>query len=118
MIKSKKITKKEHKDDGYRIFVERTWPRGLTKEEVKYDLWLADIAPSDALRMWFSHDPRKWDEFRTRYQAELQEKEELVQQIKELEQQHGDITLLYSSKNEMFNDAAVLKDIFAAEYQV
>lgn len=118
MIYSKKITKKAHKDDGYRILVERTWPRGLTKEEVKYDLWLPEIAPSDALRMWFSHDPRKWDEFRTRYQAELQAKEEFVQQIKQLEEEHGDITLLYSSKNEMFNDAAVLKDIFADEYQV
>lgn len=118
MIKTKRINKKEHNDDGYRILVERSWPRGMSESEGNVDLWLADLAPSDALRKWFSHDPKKWETFRARYQLELQEKEELVQQLKRLEDEKGVVTLLYSSKNETYNDAAVLKDIFAEEYQV
>jgi uncharacterized protein YeaO (DUF488 family) len=118
MIKTKRIQKKENQDDGYRIFVERTWPRGLSEERQKVDLWLSELAPSDALRNWFSHDPKKWETFRARYQLELQEKEELVEKVKQLEEENGTITLLYSSKNEKFNDAVVLKDIFAEEYQL
>jgi uncharacterized protein YeaO (DUF488 family) len=118
MIKTKRIQKKENNDDGYRILVERTLPRGLAETRRNVDLWLPDIAPSDALKKWFSHDPRKWETFRARYQLELQEKEELVQQVKQLKNEKGVITLLYSSKNEKFNDAVVLKDIFSEEYQL
>ena len=118
MIKTKRTSKKHEKDDGFRVLVERAWPRGLSKTDGSVDLWLPDLAPSDVLRKWFSHDPRKWDTFRARYETELAEKEELVEQLKKLEDEKGTITLLYSSKNEEFNDAVVLKNILFEVYQL
>jgi uncharacterized protein YeaO (DUF488 family) len=68
--------------DGKRILVDRLWPRGLTKEKAKVDLWLKEIAPSSGLRKWFGHDPEKWDEFKKRYSKELQENKETVSILK------------------------------------
>nr|WP_226987141.1 DUF488 family protein [Candidatus Nitrososphaera evergladensis] len=92
-------------DKSYRVLVDRLWPRGVNKSSV--DLWLRDIAPSDALRRWFSHDPKKWDGFKERYFKELDERQELVKAILEKEKQ-GLVTLLFAAKDAEHNNAVAL----------
>ena len=104
----KRAYEKPSKDDGERILVERLWPRGLTKMKAKIDLWLKDVAPSTELRRWFGHDPKKWDEFRTRYQNELKNKDELIKLLKR-KAKNGTITLIYAARDEEHNGALVLK---------
>ena len=94
--------------DGYRVLVERLWPRGLKKADVAVDLWLKDIAPSSELRRWFSHDPAKWEEFCRRYWAELEAHRDAVDLLKEKLRQ-GRVTLVYGSKDEEHNAAVALK---------
>ena len=108
MIRVKRVYEDESKDDGYRILVDRLWPRGLTKEKAHVDLWMKEIAPSDALRKWFGHEPEKWPEFEKRYRAELAKKKELFTEIKQLEEEHGKVTLLFGRKDEKQNQAVVL----------
>jgi len=112
MIKIKRIYDTPTEDDGFRILVDRLWPRGLTKEKAKVDLWLKEIAPSDQLRKWYAHDPKKWAEFRKRYFNDLDTKRELVNQIVQ-KMKEGDVTLLYSSKEEKINNAVALKEYIA-----
>jgi uncharacterized protein YeaO (DUF488 family) len=100
-------------NDGFRILVDRLWPRGLSKDKVRFDLWQKEIAPSDSLRKWFGHDKKKWNEFKRRYFKELDGKKELVNvilsKVKE-ESSTTTITLLYGTKEERFNNAAALKE--------
>lgn len=98
--------------DGFRILVDRLWPRGLTKEKAALDLWLKDIAPSTDLRKWFNHDPEKWKEFQKRYRKELKENKEAVDTLKE-HLKKGTVTLLYAARDEAHNEAEVLKDYFS-----
>ncbi len=107
----KRIYEKTEKMDGYRILVDRLWPRGLSKDKAKVDLWLKEIAPSNELRKWFSHDPKKWEEFKKEYEKELKNKENLLNKIKEIEREKGIITLLYSAKDKSHNNAVIL-DMF------
>jgi uncharacterized protein YeaO (DUF488 family) len=108
MIKVKRIYDLPVSEDGTRILVDRLWPRGLKKEKAKVDLWLKDIAPSDKLRKWFSHDPVKWSEFKKRYFKELDRKRETVDlMIEKAKQEH--VTLLFGAKEERFNNAVALK---------
>lgn len=96
------------KDDDYRVLVDRLWPRGLSKENADIDLWMRDVAPSNKLREWFSHDPAKWQEFIKRYEKELknsQEFDKLVSLIKA----KGHVTLIYGAKDIKYNQAAALK---------
>jgi len=90
--------------------VDRLWPQGLSKEEVKIDMWLKDIAPSTSLRKWFSHDEKKWNEFKFRYFKELEENNESIKKVLDRAAEEGSITLLYSAKNENFNNAVALKE--------
>lgn len=108
MIKLKRAYEKPARDDGERILVERLWPRGLTKQGAKIDLWLKDVAPSAELRRWFGHDPDKWDKFRKRYQKELKDKNDLIKLLKR-KAKAGAITLIYSARDEEHNSALVLK---------
>ena len=110
MIKIKRIYDQPAKEDGYRILIDRLWPRGMTKENAKIDLWLKEVAPSDDLRKWFHRDPEKWEEFRSKYENELKTKQDLLHKIKQFEQQKGTITLLYSARNEKRNNAIALDD--------
>lgn len=110
MIKIKRIYNKPEKEEGYRIFVDRLWSRGLSKNKVRIDLWLKEIAPSDTLRKWFSHDPGKWGQFKEKYLSELKQKKELVNKIRQLEKQKRTITLLFSAKDEERNNAVVLRE--------
>ena len=109
MIKIKKIYDLPTGDDGIRILVDRLWPRGLSKENAKVDLWLKEIAPSDKLRKWFSHDPKKWTEFREKYFKELGHNKELVDLIIH-KGEEGNVTLLFGAKEEKFNNAVALKE--------
>ena len=93
--------------DGYRILVDRLWPRGLSKDHAAVDLWLKDIAPSTELRRWFGHDPSKWDEFRRKYSAELATHAEDVAQIRKLAKRRR-VTLVYGARDTEHNDAVVL----------
>jgi uncharacterized protein YeaO (DUF488 family) len=104
------IDQTENNDDSFRILIDRLWPRGLRKEEVKIDLWLKDIAPSSSLRKWFSHDEKKWDEFKKKYFKELEKNNESVNKVLDKAAEERSITLLYSTKDEKFNNAVVLKE--------
>lgn len=105
----KRIYEPPEKNDGYRILVDRLWPRGLTKEKAAIDLWLKDIAPSTELRKWFDHDPEKWKGFQKKYLQELKENKEAVATIKEHLKKSA-VTLLYAAKDEVHNEALIIKD--------
>jgi uncharacterized protein YeaO (DUF488 family) len=111
MIKIERIynNPKGNDSDSFRILVDRLWPRGLSKDKVKIDLWQKDIAPSTLLRKWFSHDEKKWDEFKSRYFKEL-ENNESIHKILDKVNRNRSITLLYGVKNEKFNNAIALKE--------
>lgn len=95
----------------FAILVDRLWPRGLRKEDLKPNLWLKDIAPSNELRKWFDHDPAKWDKFRERYREELADSTETLKEIKRLEREHGEVVLLYGARDPDHNNAVALKEI-------
>ena len=97
------------KAGGVRILVDRLWPRGLTKSKASIDLWIKDLAPSTQLRKWFGHDPEKWSEFQKKYRAELKGNPALSE-IRDLSRQ-GNVTLVYAAKDELHNQALVLKQI-------
>lgn len=96
-------------DGSYRALVDRLWPRGVKKEDLHFDTWLKDVAPSSELRRWFNHDPERWHEFRKRYFKELEEKQELVSELLEAAQ-GTPVLLLYSAKDQEHNQAVALKD--------
>lgn len=104
----KRIYEPAAKSDGFRVLVDRLWPRGIAKEAAKLDLWLPDLGPSTELRKWFNHDPAKWDEFRRRYHDELKGKKEPVADLKGRAKE-GMVTLLYSAKDEAHNQAVALQ---------
>lgn len=95
--------------DGRRILVDRMWPRGVKKEDAAIDHWAKEAAPSTELRKWYGHDPEKWDEFRRRYFAELDENSEAVAELREAVGD-GPATLVFSSKEERYNNAVALKE--------
>jgi uncharacterized protein YeaO (DUF488 family) len=97
-------------EDGFRVLVDRLWARGLTKEKARIDLWLKEIAPSNELRRWYGHDPKRWAEFKRRYFRELAGKAEELQTLKS-EMARGRVTLVYSAKETEYNNA-----VASAEY--
>ncbi|HMD09651.1 MAG TPA: DUF488 domain-containing protein [Candidatus Acidoferrum sp.] len=108
MIKIKRVYEKPAKEDGWRVLVDRLWPRGMKKEAAHLDAWMKDVAPSDALRKWFGHKPEKWSEFQKKYRRELAKKRELVAELKKMAKEHGTVTLLFGAKDEEHNEAVVL----------
>jgi uncharacterized protein YeaO (DUF488 family) len=108
MIKIKRIYDEASEEDGFRILVDRLWPRGISKDHAKVDLWLKDIGPSDDLRKWFSHDPKKWQGFKKRYHTELRKNRELLRKIERIENENGTVTILYSAKDKEHNQAVAL----------
>ncbi len=101
----------EKSDGGYRILVDRLWPRGVSRDKLAADEWVREVAPSDKLRKWFSHDPAKWDEFKKRYGKELQSPEmrKKLKDIKLLERKKKRLVLLFGAKDKVHNQAVVLK---------
>lgn len=108
-ISIKRVYAEPSSDDGMRILIDRLWPRGLTKEKAEIALWLKDIAPSTKLRQWFGHDPTKWLEFKKRYIVELGSNNEVLSQLEKLMNTRK-VTLVYGAKDEIHNDAVVLKE--------
>ena len=110
MIKLKRVYEQAEPSDGFRILADRLWPRGISKEEAHVDEWLRDIAPTTELRKWFGHDPGKWPLFERRYRAELKAKKQLLEKL--LADAAGrDITLIYASREEKYNNVTVLKAV-------
>lgn len=95
--------------DGFRVLVDRLWPRGISKDRAKLDLWLKDIGPSDELRQWFNHDPAKFEQFATRYKKELADNP-AVEELRKVINDNDKVTLLYGAKDPDHNQAVVLKD--------
>ena len=109
-IRIKRVYEEPEGKDGERILVDRLWPRGLTKEKAKVDLWLKDVAPSTELRKWFAHDPAKWSEFRSRYEEELKGKKEEFSLLRQ-EAAKGAVTLVYGAKDQEHNEAVILQKL-------
>ncbi len=116
MILVKRVYEQLETADGKRFLVERLWPRGVKKEDLKMDGWLKDVAPSDLLRRWFGHDPAKWEEFRLRYVAELEGNTDSWKPLLE-EARHGTVTLLYSAHDLEHNNAVALKTFLEAQLE-
>ncbi len=109
MIQIKRVYEPASGSDDRRVLVDRLWPRGLSKSIAKIDLWVRDIAPSNELRKWYGHDPEKWSEFKQRYYAELEANPEAVEALLEY-LGNGNVTLVYSSREERLNNAVALKE--------
>jgi len=108
-VRVKRVYDQPAKADGYRVLVDRLWPRGLKKSEARIDEWLREIAPSTALRKWFKHDPDKWKEFKKKYSAELDDHREQVEKLVR-EARKRTITLLFSARDTEHNNAVALKE--------
>ena len=96
-------------DDGYRVLVDRLWPRGVSKANARIDLWLKEVAPSTELRQWFGHDPAKWTEFKQRYRAELKHNPAWPE-LQALARQKV-LALVYAARDQVHNEAALLKQL-------
>jgi uncharacterized protein YeaO (DUF488 family) len=111
VIRIKRIYESAAEEDGFRILIDRLWPRGIEKEKAKIGMWLKEVAPSNELRKWFSHDPEKWEEFKMKYSKEIVAKQALLKEIMRIEEEKGTVTLLYSAKDKDHNNAVALKTI-------
>ncbi|WP_270399336.1 DUF488 domain-containing protein [Candidatus Alistipes pullistercoris] len=109
-IKIKRAYEKPEPDDGFRVFVDRLWPRGMRKEDFRYDLWTKQIAPSAALRRWYHEDmPGRWEEFGRRYTAELRQSPAVAEFVRQIAG-NDTVTLVYASRNALQNHALILQD--------
>lgn len=107
-VRLKRVYETFEDDDGFRVLVDRLWPRGMKKEDIKLDYWASDLAPTNELRKWFGHDVKKWNEFKKRYMNELEANSEYVHELLSMSDK-SILTLLYSAKNRDYNQAVVLK---------
>ncbi len=113
-IRIKRAYEEPGREDGTRILVDRLWPRGLTKEKARVDLWLKDVAPSTELRKWFAHDPGKWAQFQSRYEEELKRNKEQLSLLRQ-EAAKGTVTLVYGAKDQQHNEAVILQRLLTAK---
>jgi len=109
MMRIARIYEPPRKSDGWRVLVDRLWPRGVSKQAARVDEWMKEIAPSDRLRRWFGHQPGRWAEFQKRYRAELAKKKALLDGLRAMEKQHGAVTLLFAARDQQHNQAVVLR---------
>lgn len=110
MVGLKRAYDRPSPGDGMRVLVDRLWPRGLSKEQLAVDFWLKDVAPSDALRLWYGHDSSRWASFSAKYRAELARRTDLLRLLDEL-RRRGRVTLLYGARDAARNNAVVLRDV-------
>ncbi|WP_430790071.1 DUF488 domain-containing protein [Virgibacillus flavescens] len=113
-VNMKRIYEDKSKDDGVRILVDRVWPRGMSKDDAKVDHWMKEVGPSSDLRKWFNHDPAKYEDFKKKYKEELRkgDQQEALNELKKVtKKHHKNITLLFASKEETYNQVSVLKEI-------
>lgn len=111
-IRLKRVYEPRERSDGYRVLVDRVWPRGVSKERAAVDQWAKELAPSTALRKWFGHDPARWREFRTRYARELRASADALAALRARCKRQR-VTLVYSAKDERHNQAVALRDLLA-----
>jgi uncharacterized protein YeaO (DUF488 family) len=109
-IRVKRVYEPAERSDGYRILIDRLWPRGISHDRAKLDAWEKDLAPSADLRTWFGHQPDLFGEFRNRYMAELREHRSLLSELRQRARQ-GTLTLVYSARDTEHNDAVVLAEV-------
>jgi uncharacterized protein YeaO (DUF488 family) len=112
-LRIKRIYDAPTRSDGFRLLVDRLWPRGVSKKRAKLDDWMPELAPSTELRKWFGHDPERWNDFRRRYRAELARKPSLIKSIRD-RLLDGRVTLLYAARDTTHNQAHVLKQFIEA----
>ncbi|MEO6908598.1 MAG: DUF488 domain-containing protein [Abditibacteriaceae bacterium] len=110
-LRIKRAYEDASKSDGFRVLVDRIWPRGVSKEDAKIDLWLKEIAPSTELRKSFGHDPDKWGEFQKKFEAEIHDNKDVWKQLKDVVKEHPTVTLVYAAKDEEHNNAVVLQKL-------
>lgn len=110
-IALKRVYEAKSAEDGFRILVDRLWPRGLSKAEAGVDLWFRDAAPSAELRRWFGHDPDRWAEFRRRYRAELRANADALSALRSAVKPHPEVTLLFGAADTRHNHAVVLREL-------
>ncbi len=108
MIQIKRAYEEPEIKDGHRVLVDHLWPRGISKEKLKCDAWVKEVAPSNSLRQWFNHEPAKWPEFQKRYFAELRRKPEVWKPLLKVAQS-GDLTFVYGARDTKHNNAVALK---------
>ena len=113
-VQTKRIYEAPADDDGYRVLVDRLWPRGVSKEKADLDLWLKEVAPSAELRKWFEHDDSKWTEFVKRYRTELDSNPAWTE-LKEIVAEHDMTTLLYGARDTADNEAVALAEFLDAD---
>lgn len=111
-VRIKRVYDDPAPDDGYRLLVDRLWPRGLAKDAAAIDEWLKDAGPSTDLRRWFGHDPARFDEFADRYRAELEDSDTLAE-LRARCREHPVVTLLYGARDTRHNQAVVLRDLLS-----
>lgn len=116
VIQVKRAYEKPLKKDGYRVLVDRLWPRGVEKEEAALDEWAKDLAPSVQLRTWWGHDPTMWTEFQKQYKTELKHNKAVVAFVENHEDKQV-ITLVYAAKDTEHNHALVLQDYLKNQYE-
>jgi uncharacterized protein YeaO (DUF488 family) len=111
-VRIKRIYELPDPSDGFRVLVDRLWPRGISKERAALDLWMKEIAPSAELRRWFGHDPERWTEFQARYRAELKKHESDLDELRS-KVRKGTVTLLFGARDVEHNEAVVLQKLLA-----
>ena len=115
-IRTKRVYEPTNSHDGFRILVDRVWPRGMTQEQVRADVWLKDAAPSTALRKCFGHDRSEWETFKSRYFLELDAKQETVKNLFD-QAEKGPLTLLFSARDVKCNQAIGLREYLLAQFK-
>ena len=109
-VKSKRVYDAAEAGDGYRVLIDRMWPRGVSRQRAQLDEWARELAPSSELRKWFHHDPERFGEFRSRYREELRERRPLLEELRR-RARDGPVTLLYAARDREHNDAIVLEEL-------
>jgi uncharacterized protein YeaO (DUF488 family) len=109
-VRIKRVYEEPSPDDGFRVLVDRLWPRGVSKADAHFDVWLKDVGPSNELRQWFGHDPAKFEQFAARYRDELKGSDAFAQ-LRQLADKHPVLTLVYGAKDTQHNQAVVLQGV-------
>jgi uncharacterized protein YeaO (DUF488 family) len=110
MVRTKRVYEDPGPQDGYRVLIDRVWPRGISRERARLDEWARELAPSDELRKWFAHRPERFAEFRNRYRAELQQQTEKIAELRR-RARSGRVTVVYGARDEEHNNAVVLAEL-------
>ena len=117
MIRIARVYEPRGKRGGWRVLVDRLWPRGLKKQAAQVDEWVKEVAPSNELRKWFGHKTQRWAGFQKRYRGELAKKKYLIESLRALERKHGTLTQLFGAKDEQHNQAVVLRESLKAKHE-